>query len=141
MGRLLIIQRPQGGVTQAHVARELGLSRSMVVKSQNRSQAHTESKVDSTDSPSTMVRSTCDVMKPHQPRTLTSIASIPVPAQDSENPASAGKSTDRPHGPGGLMAYDIFVILRTSMTIADGGKWRLELGCGGATWLLGPDPH
>lgn len=103
--------------------------------------AHTESKVDSTSSPSTTSRSAVDVANPHQPRTITSIASINAPAQASENPATAGMSRDRPHGPSGLMTYDIFVILRTSMTIADGGKWRLELGCGGATWLLGPDPH
>lgn len=87
-----------------------------------RSKAHTENKVDSTSSPTTTSRSAVDVANPHQPRTITSIASINTPAQASENPATAGMSRDRPHGRGGLMTYDIFVILRASMSNSVGAS-------------------
>ena len=84
------------------------------------SNAHMESQADSTSSPTTTSRSAVDVANPHQPRTITSIASVNAPTQASENPATAGMSRDRPHGRGGLMMYDICVILRASMTNYDG---------------------
>jgi len=85
-----------------------------------RSKAQTESNVDRTRHPNTTIRSAVDVANPHQPRTITSIASAPVPAQAIANPATAGMSNDRPNGRSGLMMYDMFVILRASMTICDG---------------------
>ena len=105
------------------------------------SKAQMERQADRASNPRTTNRSTGDVTNPHQPRLLISIVSVPAPAQASENPATAGMSTDRPHGPGGLVMHHMPVILRASMTICDGGRWRSELGCGGATWLLGPDPR
>ena len=106
-----------------------------------RSKAQKERQADRASNARTTNRSIGHVTNPHQPRTLISTASVPAPAQASENPAAAGMSTDRPHGPGGLVVYHMLVILRASMTICDGGRWRSELGCGGAIWLLGPDPR
>ena len=82
-----------------------------------RSKAHRESSVDRVRHTTTKIRSAVDVANPHQPRTFISIASAPVPAQASANPAAAGMSSDRPKGLGDPMAYDMLVILRTSMTI------------------------